>query len=194
MGTRIKGKAIAVTVAMLLIFTTQGAYAGALKVWPPPKSEKWTLDTNLYFRIPSAAEQKKVLQNKYEKKISPEAMKTAICHKYACGVIQVIATLGCKWWEIDSVVSRSVSLTDKSQVRLGTIRTIFGSSTPHQKVTVWMVSREPLQQKMYTTLQDIYCYQTEPTEKLPSNKYTRIVVPTPASLETPSETPTPQNS
>ncbi len=151
--------------------------------WPPSKKEKWTLETNLYFRIPSKKEQSGVLSNKYEKTYFSDAMKNLTCNRFACGVIQVISATGCNWWEIDATVSRATSPTDKTKIIMGTLRTLFGPTKPQQRVTAWMVSTEPLQLGTTTTLQDIYCYHSVSIEKLPSNTYTAITA-------SPSSSPT----
>ena len=96
--------------------------------------------------------------------------------KFACGVIQLAATDGCRWWQIDSALSRPTSSTDQTPIVLGSIRTLISSTKARERATVWLVSTEPLKfsDDTFTKVTDIYCNHMPSTEKLNINIYTPI--------------------
>ena len=145
--------------------------------WPPKSFEGWKSVEDVYWKTSiSQNEQNGILSNRSQKTFFSEQMKDKTCTKFACGVIQLAATDGCRWWQIDSLLSRPTSSTDQTPIVLGGIRTLLGSTKARERATVWLVSTEPLKfsDDTFTKVTDIYCNHMPSTEKLNINIYTPI--------------------
>ena len=145
--------------------------------WPPKSFEGWKSVEDVYWKTSiSQNEQNGILSNRSQKTFFSEQMKDKTCTKFACGVIQLAATDGCRWWQIDSLLSRPTSSTDQTPIVLGSIRTLISSTKARERATVWLVSTEPLKfsDDTFTKVTDIYCNHMPSTEKLNINIYTPI--------------------
>jgi hypothetical protein len=143
--------------------------------WPPMSFEGWRSFQDVYWKTAvSQADQRGILSDLRQKTFFADQMKDRTCTKFACGVIQIAATVGCQWWEIDSVLSRPTSTSDQTPIALGTIRTLLSSTKAKERATVWLVSTEPLKfsDETFTKVTDIYCNHMPSTEKLNTNTYT----------------------
>ena len=145
--------------------------------WPPKSFEGWKSVEDVYWKTSiSQNEQNGILSNRSQKTFFAEQMQDKTCTKFACGVIQLAATDGCRWWQIDSALSRPTSSTDQTPIVLGSIRTLISSTKAQERATVWLVSTEPLKfsDDTFTKVTDIYCNHMPSTEKLNINIYTPI--------------------
>ena len=143
--------------------------------WPPKSFEGWRSFQDVYWKTAvSQADQRGILSDLRQKTFFADQMKDGTCTKLACGVIQLASTSGCKWWQIDSVLSRPTSTSDQTPIALGTIRTLLSSTKARERATVWLVSTEPLKfsDETFTKVTDIYCNHMPSTEKLNTNTYT----------------------
>ncbi len=156
----------------------------AKPVWPP---KGFRANGEIYAKVPTSAELLGILSA--DKSLTLQAKQ---CVKSACGVVRVASATGCTWWEITSTVSGPTSANDALPIVLGKLRTTI-KATPAKKIlTVYLITSEPLGPDVSVGSLSISCYHSPATEKIPSNVYTRTVVPTPTASAT--ETPTQQPS
>ncbi|CAB4586414.1 unannotated protein [freshwater metagenome] len=145
--------------------------------WPPKSFEGWKSVDDVYWKTSiSQKEQNGILSDLRQKTFFSEQMKDKTCTKFACGVIALAATDGCRWWQIDSVLSRPTSATDPTPIVIGSIRTLLSSTKARERATVWLVSTESLKfsDDTFTKVTDIYCNHMPSTEKLNTNTYTSV--------------------
>lgn len=148
--------------------------------WPPSKAAGWTVNGEVYAKVPTNAELLGVLSA-----AAALASQVKPCSKFACGAVNIASTTGCTWWEINSTVSGPLSETDPTIVPYGTLRTTAKGTKAKQIITVLLISTEALKPKVTVGGINISCYHSPVTEKIPTNVYTPNT-PSPS----PSDTPT----
>ena len=134
--------------------------------WPPPGFEK---NGSLYAKTAT----KKELgiagtENKYIQKNLIE-----FCDKVACLGIFVGSETGCDWWEITSNVL-GVDPTDPTKrVVYGSLQTLAPASKAKKVIPILLISDEPITDGLGIGGYTAKCRIGTPTEKIPSNTYTK---------------------
>ena len=133
--------------------------------WPPKGFEN---KGDVFAKIPSARE---VLDAASRDKDLRKLLNTKVCEKYSCGAVSVASLNGCIWWEVTGDVIGPKSATDKSDIKLGSIRTLYGATTSQEIKTILLVSEHPRQAQIQVKNINTLCHMDQATEKIPSSTY-----------------------
>lgn len=133
--------------------------------WPPAGFEE---KHGVYAKIPTA---RQVLDTASTDRKLRAQLNSKICNQYACGAVMVAAASGCVWWELTGEVVGPKSATDKSLIKLGAIRSLYGLTQAKEIKTILLVSGEKLKPLTQVVNIDAICHLENTTEVLPSNSY-----------------------
>lgn len=133
--------------------------------WPPAGFES---KRNVYAKIPNA---RQVLDAASTDAKLRNRLNSKICDKFTCGAVMVAAETGCVWWEITGDVVGPKSVTDRSIMKFGRVRTLYGVTISKEIRTILIVSGEPRKSQNQVVNIDAICHTDNPTEKLPSETY-----------------------
>jgi hypothetical protein len=97
------------------------------------------------------------------------------CHEVACGGIFVGSETGCDWWEITSNVL-GVDPADLTQrIIYGSLTTLAPGSAAKKVTAILLISDEPIADGLGIGAYTANCRVGTPTEKIPSNTYTKSI-------------------
>ena len=137
-------------------------------LWPPAGFES---KRDVYAKIPNA---RQVLDASTTDKKLRNRLNSKICDKNTCGAVMVAAETGCVWWEITGDVVGPKSVTDRSVIKVGRVRTLYGLTIGKEIKTILIVSGEPRKNQTQVVNIDAICHTDNPTEPIPSENYVSI--------------------
>jgi hypothetical protein len=139
----------------------------------PPKGFKVSGDENntVYAKIPSTKELVGILSAK-----SNLASQIRECSEVTCGAVLVASELGCRWWEISSVVIGATSDQDRTIKKFGSVRTTSWKTAGREIRTVLIITTEPIGNRHIIDQISVVCHQDPPTEAIPTSIFTPEIV------------------
>ena len=136
--------------------------------WPPPGFEK---KDSLYAKTATPKELGIAgTENKYIQK-----NLIAYCHEVACLGIFVGSETGCDWWEITSNVLGVDPADSTQRIIYGSLTTLAPGSAAKKVTAILLISNEPIADGLGIGAYTANCRVGTPTEKIPSNTYTKSI-------------------
>ena len=134
-------------------------------VWPP---KGYIKNDDIYAKVPTSKEL--IGLSSANKKLA-SALKD--CENLTCGAIFATSIAGCNWWEFTGDVTGPVSETDKTIIKYGAVKSLFGSSKAKEIQTFIMVSQEPIKTGFLISNIQMLCHRdaAPPDLTIPSHSY-----------------------
>ena len=134
--------------------------------WPPPGFEK---KDSLYAKTATPKELGIAgTENKYIQKNLIDN-----CHKVACLGIFVGSETGCDWWEITSNVLGVDPADSTQRIIYGSLTTLAPGSAAKKVTAILLISDEPIADGLGIGAYTANCRIGTPSQKVPSNTYTK---------------------
>ncbi len=129
-------------------------------VWPP---KGFRVQGEVYAKVPTAKELVGLISaNKTLQKQIKE------CSTYICASVQVVSEIGCKWWEVITVVS------DGQGNKLGDLTTALSSSAPKEFKTIIVISPEFVEKGGTGKIISVICNHEARVSSDPKNNYKKV--------------------
>lgn len=138
--------------------------------WPPANFNN---SGSIYAKIPSASE-----LNSFASNSKPLSAELKDCEKLTCGAIFLASVNGCRWWQIDSVVTSPSKTTPGTRDTLGTLRTLANGSGAKKVIAVILKSSQPLEEGVTVGGITARCWSSDTPDNVPSDTYSPIPTPT----------------
>ena len=134
-------------------------------VWPP---KGYVKSDDIYAKVPTSKEL--IGLSSANKKLA-SALKE--CENLTCGAIFATSIAGCNWWEFTGDVTGPASDTDKTIIKYGAVKSLFGSSKAKEIQTFIMVSQEPIKTGFLISNIQMLCHRdaAPPDLTIPSHSY-----------------------
>jgi hypothetical protein len=134
-------------------------------VWPP---KGYVKNDDIYAKVPTSKEL--IGLSSANKKLA-SALKE--CENLTCGAIFATSIAGCNWWEFSGDVTGPASDTDKTIIKYGSVKSLFGSSKAKEIQTFIMVSQEPIKTGFLISNIQMLCHRdaAPPDLTIPSHSY-----------------------
>jgi hypothetical protein len=134
-------------------------------VWPP---KGYIKNDDIYAKVPTSKEL--IGLSSANKKLA-SALKD--CENLTCGAIFATSIAGCNWWEFTGDVTGPASETDKTIIKYGAVKSLFGSSKAKEIQTFIMVSQEPIKTGFLISNIQMLCHRdaAPPDLTIPSHSY-----------------------
>ena len=134
-------------------------------VWPP---KGYVKNDDIYAKVPTSKEL--IGLSSANKKLANDLKA---CENLTCGAIFATSIAGCNWWEFTGDVTGPASDTDKTIVKYGTVKSLFGSSKAKEIQTYIMVSQEPINTGFLVSNIQMLCHRDAAPQDLtiPSHSY-----------------------
>ena len=134
-------------------------------VWPP---KGYIKNDDIYAKVPTSKEL--IGLSSANKKLAA-ALKD--CENLTCGAIFATSIAGCNWWEFTGDVTGPTSDTDKTIIKYGAVKSLFGSSKAKEIQTFIMVSQEPIKTGFLISNIQMLCHRdaAPPDLTIPSHSY-----------------------
>ena len=134
-------------------------------VWPP---KGYIKNDDIYAKVPTSKEL--IGLSSANKKLAA-ALKD--CENLTCGAIFASSIAGCNWWEFTGDVIGPTSDTDKTIIKYGAVKSLFGSSKAKEIQTFIMVSQEPIKTGFLISNIQMLCHRdaAPPDLTIPSHSY-----------------------
>ena len=134
-------------------------------VWPP---KGYVKNDDIYAKVPTSKEL--IGLSSANKKLA-SALKD--CENLTCGAIFATSIAGCNWWEFSGDVTGPASDTDKTIIKYGAVKSLFGSSKAKEVQTFIMVSQEPIKTGFLISNIQMLCHRdaAPPDLTIPSHSY-----------------------
>lgn len=134
-------------------------------VWPP---KGYVKNDDIYAKVPTSKEL--IGLSSANKKLA-SALKD--CENLTCGAIFATSIAGCNWWEFSGDVTGPASDTDKTIIKYGAVKSLFGSSKAKEIQTFIMVSQEPIKTGFLISNIQMLCHRdaAPPDLTIPSHSY-----------------------
>ena len=134
-------------------------------VWPPIGYVK---SDDIYAKVPTSKEL--IGLSSANKKVASDLKA---CENLTCGAIFAASTAGCNWWEFTGDVTGPASDTDKTIIKYGAVKSLFGSSKAKEIQTFIMVSQEPIKTGFLISNIQMLCHRdaAPPDLTIPSHSY-----------------------
>jgi len=134
-------------------------------VWPP---KGYVKNDDIYAKVPTSKEL--IGLSSANKKLA-SALKD--CENLTCGAIFATSIAGCNWWEFTGDVTGPTSETDKTIIKYGSVKSLFGSSKAKEIQTFIMVSQEPIKTGFLISNIQMLCHRdaAPPDLTIPSHSY-----------------------
>ena len=134
-------------------------------VWPP---KGYVKNDDIYAKVPTSKEL--IGLSSANKKLA-SALKD--CENLTCGAIFATSIAGCNWWEFSGDVTGPASDTDKTIIKYGAVKSLFGSSKAKEVQTFIMVSQEPIKTGFLISNIQMLCHRDAAPADLtiPSHSY-----------------------
>jgi hypothetical protein len=134
-------------------------------VWPP---KGYVKNDDIYAKVPTSKEL--IGLSSANKKLA-SALKD--CENLTCGAIFATSIAGCNWWEFTGDVTGPASETDKTIIKYGAVKSLFGSSKAKEIQTFIMVSQEPIKTGFLISNIQMLCHRdaAPPDLTIPSHSY-----------------------
>lgn len=134
-------------------------------VWPP---KGYVKNDDIYAKVPTSKEL--IGLSSANKKLANDLKA---CENLTCGAIFATSIAGCNWWEFTGDVTGPASDTDKTIVKYGAVKSLFGSSKAKEIQTYIMVSQEPIKTGFLISNIQMLCHRdaAPPDLTIPSHSY-----------------------
>lgn len=134
-------------------------------VWPPKGYAK---NDDIYAKVPTSKEL--IGLSSANKKLANDLKA---CENLTCGAIFATSIAGCNWWEFTGDVTGPTSETDKTIIKYGSVKSLFGSSKAKEIQTYIMVSQEPIKTGFLISNIQMLCHRdaAPPDLTIPSHSY-----------------------
>ena len=134
-------------------------------VWPPIGYVK---NDDIYAKVPTSKEL--IGLSSANKKLASDLKA---CENLTCGAIFATSIAGCNWWEFTGDVTGPASDTDKTIIKYGSVKSLFGSSKAKEIQTYIMVSQEPIKTGFLISNIQMLCHRdaAPPDLTIPSHSY-----------------------
>ena len=134
-------------------------------VWPP---NGYVKSDDIYAKVPTSKEL--IGLSSANKKVASDLKA---CENLTCGAIFAASTAGCNWWEFTGDVTGPASDTDKTIIKYGAVKSLFGSSKAKEIQTFIMVSQEPIKTGFLISNIQMLCHRdaAPPDLTIPSHSY-----------------------
>jgi hypothetical protein len=134
-------------------------------VWPP---KGYVKNDDIYAKVPTSKEL--IGLSSANKKLA-SALKD--CENLTCGAIFATSIAGCNWWEFSGDVTGPASDTDKTIIKYGAVKSLFGSSKAKEVQTFIMVSQEPIKTGFLISNIQMLCHRdaAPPDLTIPGHSY-----------------------
>ena len=134
-------------------------------VWPP---KGYVKNDDIYAKVPTSKEL--IGLSSANKKLANDLKA---CENLTCGAILATSIAGCNWWEFTGDVTGTASDTDKTIVKYGAVKSLFGSSKAKEIQTYIMVSQEPIKTGFLISNIQMLCHRdaAPPDLTIPSHSY-----------------------
>ena len=134
-------------------------------VWPP---NGYVKSDDIYAKVPTSKEL--IGLSSANKKVASDLKA---CENLTCGAIFAVSTAGCNWWEFTGDVTGPASDTDKTIIKYGAVKSLFGSSKAKEIQTFIMVSQEPIKTGFLISNIQMLCHRdaAPPDLTIPSHSY-----------------------
>ena len=134
-------------------------------IWPP---KGYLQNGDIYAKIPTSKEL--IGWTSSNSRLSKELKQ---CESVTCGALLAASVAGCNWWEFNADVVGPTSDTDSTEIKYGSVATLYGSTKPKQIVPFVLISQEPVKVGVKLSGIKVLCHREPvPTDlKVPSNTY-----------------------
>mgnify|MGYP000001618508 CR=1 FL=1 len=134
-------------------------------VWPP---KGYIKNDDIYAKVPTSKEL--IGLSSANKKLASDLKA---CENLTCGAIFATSIAGCNWWEFTGDVTGPTSETDKTIIKYGSVKSLFGSSKAKEIQTFIMVSQEPIKTGFLISNIQMLCHRdaAPPDLTIPSHSY-----------------------
>ena len=134
-------------------------------VWPP---KGYVKNDDIYAKVPTSKEL--IGLSSANKKLANDLKA---CENLTCGAIFATSIAGCNWWEFTGDVTGPASDTDKTIIKYGSVKSLFGSSKAKEIQTFIMVSQEPIKTGFLISNIQMLCHRdaVPPDLTIPSHSY-----------------------
>ena len=134
-------------------------------IWPPIGYVK---NDDIYAKVPTSKEL--IGLSSANKKLANDLKA---CENLTCGAIFATSIAGCNWWEFTGDVTGPASDTDKTIIKYGSVKSLFGSSKAKEIQTYIMVSQEPIKTGFLISNIQMLCHRdaAPPDLTIPSHSY-----------------------
>ena len=134
-------------------------------IWPPIGYVK---NDDIYAKVPTSKEL--IGLSSANKKLANDLKA---CENLTCGAIFATSIAGCNWWEFTGDVTGPASDTDKTIIKYGSVKSLFGSSKAKEIQTYIMVSQEPIKTGFLISNIQMLCHRdaAPPDLIIPSHSY-----------------------
>ena len=134
-------------------------------VWPP---KGYVKNDDIYAKVPTSKEL--IGLSSANKKLASDLKA---CENLTCGAIFATSIAGCNWWEFTGDVTGPASDTDKTIIKYGSVKSLFGSSKAKEIQTYIMVSQEPIKTGFLISNIQMLCHRdaAPPDLTIPSHSY-----------------------
>lgn len=134
-------------------------------VWPP---NGYVKNDDIYAKVPTSKEL--IGLSSANKKLASDLKA---CENLTCGAIFATSIAGCNWWEFTGDVTGPASDTDKTIIKYGAVKSLFGSSKAKEIQTYIMVSQEPIKTGFLISNIQMLCHRdaAPPDLTIPSHSY-----------------------
>ena len=134
-------------------------------IWPPIGYVK---NDDIYAKVPTSKEL--IGLSSANKKLASDLKA---CENLTCGAIFATSIAGCNWWEFTGDVTGPASDTDKTIIKYGSVKSLFGSSKAKEIQTYIMVSQEPIKTGFLISNIQMLCHRdaAPPDLTIPSHSY-----------------------
>jgi hypothetical protein len=134
-------------------------------VWPP---KGYIKNDDIYAKVPTSKEL--IGLSSANKKLASDLKA---CENLTCGAIFATSIAGCNWWEFTGDVTGPASETDKTIIKYGAVKSLFGSSKAKEIQTFIMVSQEPIKTGFLISNIQMLCHRdaAPPDLTIPSHSY-----------------------
>ena len=134
-------------------------------VWPP---KGYVKNDDIYAKVPTSKEL--IGLSSANKKLASDLKA---CENLTCGAIFAASIAGCNWWEFTGDVTGPASDTDKTIIKYGAVKSLFGSSKAKEIQTFIMVSQEPIKTGFLISNIQMLCHRdaAPPDLTIPSHSY-----------------------